>query len=115
MRPLIGMVALRTRSSRASLPDSLIALIPRSERARLIDLVKLRGVVEGSRRSGHSQDISRKQSMARKRKLEDILKTEHGSSEKGSKSDRVISCHLCWNGPKEICSGKNSQGFRTIR
>ena len=109
------MVALRTRSNRASLPDSLIALIPRSERARLIDLVKLRGVVEGSRRSIHSQDISGERSMTRKVKLEDIIKAKHGNSEKGSKSGRVISCRLRLNGPKEVCSGKNYQDFRTIR
>lgn len=32
-------------------PDCLIAFIPRSDKARLIDFVKFKGVMEGSRRS----------------------------------------------------------------
>lgn len=51
MRPLMGIVSLNTFSSKAGRPECLMALIPRSESARLIDLVKFSGVVEGSRRS----------------------------------------------------------------
>lgn len=39
-------------SSRSGLPEALIALVPRSERDKLMDFVKLRGTVEGRRRSG---------------------------------------------------------------
>jgi hypothetical protein len=39
------------RSNKSRLPLCLIALMPLSDSARLMDLVKLRGVVEGSRRS----------------------------------------------------------------
>jgi hypothetical protein len=40
-----------TFSKRFDLPELLNALIPRSDSAKLIDLVKLSGVVRGSRRS----------------------------------------------------------------
>ena len=51
MRACIGMVSSRIDSIRPGHLASLIELIPRSERARLMDLVKFRGVVDGSRRS----------------------------------------------------------------
>ncbi len=51
MRPRIGMVSLRTFRKSSGRPEFLMALMPRSERARLMDLVKFRGVVEGSLRS----------------------------------------------------------------
>lgn len=47
----MGMVSAMMRSSKPSLPLARRELIPRSERARLIDRVKFNGVVEGSRRS----------------------------------------------------------------
>lgn len=56
MRPLMGMVSRITSSISEGLPALLIAFIPRSDNARLIDFVKLRGVVEGSLRSAASQD-----------------------------------------------------------
>jgi len=51
MRPCMGKVSLRTASARLVRPVSLRELMPRSDRARLIDFAKLRGVVLGSRRS----------------------------------------------------------------
>lgn len=48
------MVSSSIASSRPSQLDSLKELMPRSDRAKLMDLVKLRGVVEGSRRSNHN-------------------------------------------------------------
>lgn len=50
------MVSLRTASRRPSHLANLIELIPRSDKARLIDFVKLRGVVDGSRRSNHLKE-----------------------------------------------------------
>ena len=43
---------------RLGIPACLMELMPRSERARLIDLVKFKGVVEGSRRSGIGLRVS---------------------------------------------------------
>ena len=51
MRPCMGMVVARTASAIPGIPDCLTELMPRSERARLMDLVKLRGDVLGSRKS----------------------------------------------------------------
>lgn len=44
-------------SSRDGQSASRNELMPRSERARFIDLVKLRGVVDGSRRSMFGSDL----------------------------------------------------------
>ena len=49
MRPYIGMVSERTESISPGRPEWRRAVIPRSESARLIDFVKLRGVLEASR------------------------------------------------------------------
>lgn len=67
---------MRTSRSSPSFLACLKELIPRSERARLMDLVKFRGVVEGSLRSVRSQyqvesfdpgiDIFRLQNVRRK-------------------------------------------------
>lgn len=51
MRPRMGMVSLSTVANRPLHLANLMELIPRSDKARLIDFVKLRGVVDGSRRS----------------------------------------------------------------
>ena len=51
MRPRMGMVASKTWSSSVSLPEFWRAVMPRVDSARLIDFVKLSGVVDGSRRS----------------------------------------------------------------
>ena len=51
MRACIGMVSLRTCSSSPSHLDCRMELMPRSDRARLIDFVKFKGVVDGSRKS----------------------------------------------------------------
>lgn len=51
IRPYIGMVVAMTCSKSEDWFACRIALIPRSEMARLIDLVKLSGIVPGSRRS----------------------------------------------------------------
>lgn len=51
MRPFIGIVSSSTCCKSSGRPEYLIALIPRSDSARLIDLVKLSGVVVGSLRS----------------------------------------------------------------
>jgi hypothetical protein len=53
IRPCIGMVSLRTASASSDKPVCRRELIPRSDKARLIDLEKLSGVVSGSRRSIH--------------------------------------------------------------
>lgn len=58
IRPFNGTVSERTFSRRDGRPKCLRALIPRSERARLMDLVKFSGVVEGSRRSRRRQNRS---------------------------------------------------------
>ncbi len=47
----MGMVSLSTPSRSPSEFACRIELIPRSDNARLMDLVKFKGVVEGSRRS----------------------------------------------------------------
>lgn len=47
----MGIVSRSTLSMRPDRCDSWIEVMPRSERAKLIDLVKLSGTVEGSRRS----------------------------------------------------------------
>lgn len=47
----MGMVVSRIESRSLGCPAFLMAVIPRSDKARLIDLVKLRGTVDGSRRS----------------------------------------------------------------
>jgi hypothetical protein len=62
MRPCIGIVSLRTASRRAGRLAILIELIPLSDRARLIDLVKFKGFVVGSRRSNKHQhrDLNKK-------------------------------------------------------
>lgn len=51
MRPFIGIVELRIESASLGCPAFRIALIPRSDKARLIDFVKFSGIVEGLRRS----------------------------------------------------------------
>jgi len=51
MRLCMGIVSAKIVSSRPGHCASLRELIPRSDRARFIDLVKLSGVVVGSRRS----------------------------------------------------------------
>jgi ABC-type iron transport system FetAB permease component len=51
----MGIVSLNTASMRVGELACLMALIPRSDSARLMDLVKFRGVVEGSRRSYQGQ------------------------------------------------------------
>ena len=48
----MGMVSAMMLSSRPSFLACLMELMPRSDKARLMDLVKFRGVVEDSRRSG---------------------------------------------------------------
>jgi hypothetical protein len=52
MRPNIGVVVESTWSTRSGRPVWRREFTPLSEMARLIDLVKFKGVVEGSRRSG---------------------------------------------------------------
>lgn len=47
----MGMVVSRIESRSLGCPAFLMAVIPRSDKARLIDFVKLRGTVDGSRRS----------------------------------------------------------------
>lgn len=47
----MGMVSLDTLAKRFGRPESRMAVIPRCDRARLMDLVKFSGVVEGERRS----------------------------------------------------------------
>lgn len=66
MRPYIGMVSLKILLRISGLPDCFMALIPRSERARLMDLVKLSGMVLGSRRSIACQIMIHKVSCTRK-------------------------------------------------
>lgn len=51
MRPCMGLVSPSTLAIRSGRFDCFIAEIPRSDSARLIDLVKFRGMVPGSRRS----------------------------------------------------------------
>lgn len=51
MRARIGMVSSITFSASPGTLEAFIAFTPLSDKARLIDLVKLRGVVVGSRRS----------------------------------------------------------------
>ena len=52
----MGIVLSRTSKSNLSFPAHLRELIPRSESARLMDLVKLSGVVEEFLRSMRSQE-----------------------------------------------------------
>lgn len=55
MRPYMGMVSWSTSSIKFGRFEPCRAVMPRSEMARLIDLVKLSGTVVGSRRStGHN-------------------------------------------------------------
>lgn len=51
MRALMGIVSSITSSASPGKLEAFIAVTPLSDKARLIDLVKLRGVVVGSRRS----------------------------------------------------------------
>lgn len=51
MRPYIGIVSRSTFSIRPGRSNCVSELMPRSDRARLIDLVKFNGTVAGSRRS----------------------------------------------------------------
>ncbi len=51
MRPYMGIVSASTASRSPGRFAFLIEFMPRSDKARLMDLVKLRGVVDGSRRS----------------------------------------------------------------
>ena len=47
----MGIVSLRILSRIPTHCDCLMELMPRSDRARLIDFVKFNGVVDGSRKS----------------------------------------------------------------
>ena len=51
IRALIGMVSSMTFSASPAIFEAFIAVTPLSDRARLIERVKFRGVVVGSRRS----------------------------------------------------------------
>lgn len=51
----MGMVVSRIESRSLGCPAFRMAVIPRSDNARLIDFVKLRGTVDGSRRSAGCQ------------------------------------------------------------
>lgn len=53
MRPRTGTVEVITFLRRSGFLRWRIALIPLSESERLMDLVKFRGMVDGSLRSGH--------------------------------------------------------------
>lgn len=50
----MGIVSAKMESSNLGDSEPRRALIPRSESAKLIDFVKLRGVVDSSRRSGEN-------------------------------------------------------------
>jgi hypothetical protein len=54
----MGIALAKTVSIALVRPDRFIAWMPRSDRARLIDFVKFKGMVDGSRRSSQKPDSS---------------------------------------------------------
>lgn len=56
MRPRIGIVPAITVFSRLGWPALRIALMPRSDIAKLIDFVKFKGIVPGLRKSSFLLD-----------------------------------------------------------